>query len=1446
MAYPNPAINPPVLSSSRRRLHSRSPSRSPARDARDRDPLLRDLSPTTILRAFASEPATGKHDSAVTTCFEMASHSERALGAKAAQACLDLRSWVRELESWEWPGTFDVPEPARRRMRMSMLSSGTAVTASEGEDNEQWGSLPAKTVQTYEKRAEEVGQQLDGIDVEEMKYYVLSAHQQAGSRRASLKGSISSLSAASGAGRLDDFTALITATILQALPYLSRVNRLLEVWTLRLSILRSTPLYLYDLKQACMDLDHGWAAIAVSPASAQSPFSASISQNTMGEMQSVVQQRVTELGRRLDGFLDELEGSEETVPDAWIEAFETLESAYGDWVVQAERKVLENELRMTREQHVKSVERKKAANQLSTRRPPYERRPSSADILDDATDSEHALFLPSPGPTEDVYLPQPFNGSIGLAREDSETLPNGERQQITMPKSDSEPFMTSDLINDSQTRSHPKYVPIVIDYHGDGQLYPVNGVTGDSTLDMPALPFRTVSAPLLGSSTATETNSEPNASTVKRRAAFLDANVDQSSSLAKQVKSPVRSFEHASNAFTRLFSKRGDRPKHLRRNSQKSNGKHSTETTKEAAKDEGVVWGGRRPPLSVTGGGRMSSGDASRNRSDSQRSIGSSRSRLTLTSMTGSEHTDRQSARRDNADMPGGFRSRSHSLESRQVLSMTQRTGYEGEVRRLRSLHRVPTETHKPRHLSSPFRPSSTKSPEHDYPVDWPLASPLETEASSSSKKDPQVADFDAIQTLFPDDGKSSSPEITSPRIPLDSNVFDQMFVASFPDTSEQPRTATTGLLAERLEPTRTRSAHDPRAPRRKRKGEPTLDTDMLGADGRQDDLSVATAGPSSPTQQRPKRVDLHHTTFGELNEALGQEASPGSINTELSEGEVHHARSTDYFQIQPSAEPVSRASSSATAKSPQSLSKSPSVSPMLLKLQIPDSQAGFSFGLEDDDQGDQGQVPIKRASLASMESRPRSMLKSIDVTSPRSSSNASTAPRISTPVSAIEPGGNSNMPGSPMGYNGMMFFPSPPRTRPTFPTSPVSPISAEQSPVKSRFAGISRSAFADANDVATYSPVSAKSEASPAPLNAAMAKRQGKRAANGAATTPKKQQGPLKPGEDSFDRHVSEVLERLPSTAIRFSSRPRGATPVQRTSEPRNYAGPRPKAGRVPSRASGGPVDLTLAPAETTPKKSASESEVKLYHLTQAGREEPIKLFVRLVGEGQRVMVRVGGGWADLADYLRQYAEHHGSRTVSGSGLEVQTAAKSTPVGRKASGSAAELKPRTPVTPAQTASGHASRDVDNNSTDALQPTINIDGGMLAEHERTANAHFQAFQPTPTNAPSATERYTPKSTSTKGASRPSTAGSLGRPQSKQGYRTDAGLSGQTSSKRQELPEQKVKWVEGMIERAKVASAEKGKDERAKPFGELGMAGGTRRVIFRQSSGIIDKGENARP
>jgi len=121
---------------------------------------------------------------------------------------------------------------------------------------------------------------------------------------------------------------------------------------------------------------------------------------------------------------------------------------------------------------------------------------------------------------------------------------------------------------------------------------------------------------------------------------------------------------------------------------------------------------------------------------------------------------------------------------------------------------------------------------------------------------------------------------------------------------------------------------------------------------------------------------------------------------------------------------------------------------------------------------------------------------------------------------------------------------------------------------------------------------------------------------------------------------------------------------------------------------------------------------------------------------------------------------------------------------------------------------------------------------------------------------------TPKSTTSTPAtrpgssrSRPSTADSTTRPNTNLARPNSRGqpqaLRSANANKRSaaaggDLPEQKARWVEGMIEKAKAASAEKKEGgEKGRGFGELGRVGGTRRMIFRQGSGTTGKGDGER-
>ncbi|RMZ17488.1 hypothetical protein D0860_00363 [Hortaea werneckii] len=1580
---PNPTINPPPLTAvHHRRLHSRSPSHSPMRqpNPRDWDPLLRDLSPTATLRTFQ----TAETDTSPTFSFRgAASVSERAWGAKAAQICLDLRGWVRELEGWKWPGSFAVPKQERSEDEDEKGGGGAGAGAGAGERTENyWGSLPASVVLSYEKRADEIAQQLDDIDVEELKDFVLSAHRQAGSGRASRDDSIASIGATTDLRRLDDFTALITATILQALPYLSRLHRLLDVWTVRLTILRNAPSYISDLRQVQTDLDHGWAAIAVSPSTARPRESgANFTRGNLIEMQSMIQHQVASLGRRLDTFLDHLEGREETVPDAWIDDFERLEKAYGDWVVQAERKAFENEWRAAREREMKEAERKTTARLLagdqlarnSSNSYDFEDHERDADsVAEPSSRPSSGLFaLPTNGSQRSSMLRQSSVPFDDLAREDSETLPyRRHSRQLSQTKTLTNDSTTSHemKLTDSPSK-RARHMPIIIDFDRDGHKLALmddnahskdTGLTS-STEGLTALPIPPPPPQGPSSISREPSDASKGSGAVKKRAAFLEsAGIERKDALNRSVKSPVRPFEHASNAFTRLFQKREKTPEpgeSLKgpRARRSMPGKSRSESIKEQSGDhDQVVWGGRGigsvTPKSTSKRDRVSSGPAAgtrksdveneergetRSRSSSFRRLSFGRSVSRTSAAELAYMNASQSAHRDHADLPGGFRTRSTSESSLpRARSRTSQTERPGEVRRLRSQHRgelarPPVETYQPKRLSSPFRHVSNEHKEPDYPVDWPLASPPETERNSPVKEQQDELGFDDPDSIQPviahqqqqkdqddTDDDIAGPEIQFSRAPLETDAFDRMFVSSLPASPEleRPQPRKSGHENSRESAMGETATDDTR----RMTPIPTLDEAMLGDEHEnlsEEDLAIGSAGmpglavdESETPMGFDRRAPLEDGSVLTKGEFEAEEADrSSSVSRDVSDEEEGVQDNMDYFGNRPSPIVRSRAGSpDSAAEAPnvpelQPRIASPSKSPVPLKLKIPGAEAGETQ--QPDESPEFRPALLSRASVASIGSYPRASLRSIDVS--RRSSLASPVPAAqspwdSVPVSAIDEGPTYPS-GNPLSYNNPLFLPHPPGLQDDgIPQSPVSPLSTNASPVKTRSGNLPLSASPaerkaesrDDEESENESPRSSR-DATPAPLNVAMAKRRAQQqnrtpVASGVslATTPnmserhRESTPPSNTGGDKMDRHVSEVLNRLPSSSIKFKARPGAVTPtLLRTSERRDYSGPRPRtAPRVPSRTglngtSGG--DMTLAPAEpSTTRKNhtpsggggASEGEVKLYHLTQAGREDPIKLFVRLVGEGERVMVRVGGGWADLADYLRQYADHHGSRTVSGSGLEMTQSALQQS-SRKASSSSLTPTPlgRAPVTPDRrpgsrlgvpSTTGGARQESNNGAmgedeaatTYERTPTISSDNILTAQQQH--------------QLPS---RSTPQSTSSiKNSSRPSTASSS-RPGSSNNRPPTIRNPKAASSAESLLPEQKARWVEEMLEQARAGavgnssgggySNNHGVEQEGEKrgivdygsggnpaangaggnFGELGTAGATRRVVFRPSN-----------
>ncbi|PQE13863.1 GAS2 domain-containing protein [Rutstroemia sp. NJR-2017a BBW] len=332
---------------------------------------------------------------------------------------------------------------------------------------------------------------------------------------------------------------------------------------------------------------------------------------------------------------------------------------------------------------------------------------------------------------------------------------------------------------------------------------------------------------------------------------------------------------------------------------------------------------------------------------------------------------------------------------------------------------------------------------------------------------------------------------------------------------------------------------------------------------------------------------------------------------------------------------------------------------------------------------------------------------------------------------------------------------------------------------------------------------------------------------------------------DDQMQQQISSLLQSIPAH-IRLRSEPE-EKPNQDKLRPRKVRRSvtpsiRPQTSTSSLRAP--TPSFTLAPAYAksgTPRHRSQNGnpEIKVYHLSRSSGEAPIKLFVRLVGEnGQRVMVRVGGGWADLGEYLKEYALHHGRRAQADTDkVEVQDLAPRAP-----SASVPTSGRVTPAPRSASAMGYSRSGTARPGTAMERPKSSLGvrkvrrkSTMTASDERPAIPSM----PIPLAAPN-----TPFSSNTHSAQTPPSAAS--RSSSRMSWTEEEngelGLAG-PRGRNKELEERDREWVECMKEKVMMASAEKEKDkekERKGPgghrqsLGEMDKVGGTKR-LFRKGS-----------
>lgn len=303
-----------------------SGGQSPTRH-RVSDDILAHLSPATAVDALAT--ATGP----LGNCLAAASAAEREFAMQCAVASKSIWEWLDELQEWPWPGEggsagFDEPSERER----DPFRQGA---------ERYLGSLPAGDVARYEMRVEDISHGLEELEVEEIKRHVMTNHIMPLSRPTTpLSDYRSNHSTVSNYNKMEDLTAVVTAIVVQTLPNLAKLSRLLQIWSIRISVLQRIPALLSAIEKAEHALQSGWVAINTPPAGQFGAEARSkLARADFNIMKSVIDSKLGVPGRHLDFMLDQLEGYLDTLPDGWLDRVEVLEHGYADWVAACEHKI---------------------------------------------------------------------------------------------------------------------------------------------------------------------------------------------------------------------------------------------------------------------------------------------------------------------------------------------------------------------------------------------------------------------------------------------------------------------------------------------------------------------------------------------------------------------------------------------------------------------------------------------------------------------------------------------------------------------------------------------------------------------------------------------------------------------------------------------------------------------------------------------------------------------------------------------------------------------------------------------------------------------------------------------------------------------------------------------------------------------------------------------------
>ncbi|KFY13783.1 hypothetical protein V491_06283, partial [Pseudogymnoascus sp. VKM F-3775] len=342
---------PPALrfSPTSLRMRPRSPSKSPCRHSRSptrsriTDDIFEDLSPARILERFTS--ASGE----LAKSIEASTPDQKQFGIRAAVASKKIEEWANEVGGWPWPsvGADGFVMPEKTYGIFGELKEDGMGLEEKADTEEYWGSLPAPLAELYSNRVSEIFDDMFDLDIEEIKNKVLhlvATDAQPSPTSGEHPLPTTTTPVKSKYTRLDTFTGMITHTVLDALPKLHRLRLLLDVWSIRIDILRDIPSTLKSLRDADTMLQSAWASLKATNSSGEEMM---LTRSDYETMQRALGETITDTGKMIDSMLDRLDGRVDTVPGPWLDQMDAIETDYSNWTIAAERKVQEGEWAIT-------------------------------------------------------------------------------------------------------------------------------------------------------------------------------------------------------------------------------------------------------------------------------------------------------------------------------------------------------------------------------------------------------------------------------------------------------------------------------------------------------------------------------------------------------------------------------------------------------------------------------------------------------------------------------------------------------------------------------------------------------------------------------------------------------------------------------------------------------------------------------------------------------------------------------------------------------------------------------------------------------------------------------------------------------------------------------------------------------------------------------------------